>query len=50
MGYTLLFDGMGERPGDVVLSHDILKALRPVLTGYDLVAHSSAESGAHGSE
>ena len=50
VGYPLSLNGMGERLRDVLLSHDILEALRPVFTGNDLITHSSAEFGVRSAE
>ena len=41
VGDALLLDGVGQRLGDVFLAHHIAEALRPILPGYDLIAHLS---------
>jgi hypothetical protein len=50
VGNPLLLDGMGERPGDVLLPDDILEALRTVFTSNDLITHLSAEFGVGSAE
>src|SRR5439155_11730494 len=45
MSDAFLLDRAGQCLGDMLLADDVFKALRTVLTGYDLVTHFSAEFG-----
>ncbi len=40
---AVLFDGVGERVGDVLLTNDVLKPLRAVFAGDDLIGHDDLD-------
>jgi len=45
MGDTLLFDGVAQRAGYMLLADNLVEGLRPAFTGYDSVGHKIRRLG-----